>query len=396
MGNFLVLSPDERILAIAVWGEEQKIKRIDRVRGNGPRTRVSSTPQAESEPRGSCPGHGDCRLPGQLAVRSIPWWRLREDDLAAEAIGVNTAKTRLIAFTVAGALAGLAGVFYAHNNLFVSYQTFTTDESFILLAMLVIGGLGSLPGPMLGVVVLLALPEALRGAAIYRYFLYGLVLLVVAPRWTGRAGEHPLAEKERRDGEEINRCPKRKADGMSEMLLEVESVSKSFGGLKALQEVSFQVGSGEVMALIGPNGAGKSTLLNIINGFLRPSAGRIRLNGKDVTQAPVHRIALHGVGRTFQKIRVFKGLSVLDNVRMAVRNPVGVADLLFRSRKFVRLEKESLERAHQLVELVGLADRAGDLAVDLPYGQQRLVEIARALAGSRKSAPVGRTRRGHE
>ena len=171
---------------------------------------------------------------------------------------------------------------------------------------------------------------------------------------------------------------------MSEMLLEVESVSKSFGGLKALQEVSFEVGSGEVMALIGPNGAGKSTLLNIINGFLRPSAGRIRLNGKDVTQAPVHRIALNGVGRTFQKIRVFKGLSVLDNVRMAVRNPVGVADLLFRSRKFVRLEKESLERAHQLVELVGLADRAGDLAVDLPYGQQRLVEIARALAGSRK------------
>ncbi|MGA2765776.1 MAG: ABC transporter ATP-binding protein [Spirochaetia bacterium] len=171
---------------------------------------------------------------------------------------------------------------------------------------------------------------------------------------------------------------------MSEMLLEVESVSKSFGGLKALQEVSFEVGSGEVMALIGPNGAGKSTLLNIINGFLRPSAGRIRLDGKDVTQAPVHRIALKGVGRTFQKIRVFKGLSVLDNVRMAVRNPVGVADLLFRSRKFVRLEKESLERAHQLVELVGLADRAGDLAVDLPYGQQRLVEIARALAGSRK------------
>ena len=110
---------------------------------------------------------------------------LREDDLAAEAIGVNTASTRLIASTVAGALAGLAGVFYAHNNLFVSYQTFTTDESFILLAMLVIGGLGSMPGPLLGVIVLLALPEALRGAAVYRYLLYGLVLLVVAPRWTG-------------------------------------------------------------------------------------------------------------------------------------------------------------------------------------------------------------------
>ncbi len=110
---------------------------------------------------------------------------LREDDLAAEAIGVNTAGTRLLASTLAGGLAGLAGVFYAHNNLFVSYQTFTTDESFILLAMLVIGGLGSMPGPLLGVIVLLALPEALRGATIYRYLLYGLVLLVVAPRWTG-------------------------------------------------------------------------------------------------------------------------------------------------------------------------------------------------------------------
>jgi branched-chain amino acid transport system ATP-binding protein len=171
---------------------------------------------------------------------------------------------------------------------------------------------------------------------------------------------------------------------MSETLLDVEAVSKSFGGLKALQEVSFGVASGEVVALIGPNGAGKSTLLNIVNGFLRPSAGCIRLGGRDITQAPVHHIAKTGVGRTFQKIRIFKGLSVLDNVRMAVRNPVGVGDLLFRSRRFARLEKESLERAHRLVELVGLADRVGDLAVDLPYGQQRLVEIARALAGSRK------------
>jgi ABC-type branched-subunit amino acid transport system permease subunit len=110
---------------------------------------------------------------------------LREDEMAAEAIGVNTASTRLLAFTLAGGLAGLAGVFYAHNNLFVSYQTFTTDESFILLAMLVIGGLGTLPGPILGVAVLLALPEALRGAALYRYFIYGLVLFVVAPRWSG-------------------------------------------------------------------------------------------------------------------------------------------------------------------------------------------------------------------
>lgn len=117
---------------------------------------------------------------------------LREDDRAAEAIGINTLSTKLVAFTLAGALAGLAGAFYAHNNQFVSYQTFTTDESFILLAMLVIGGLGTLTGPIIGVALLLALPEVLRGAALYRYLLYGLALAVVAPQWPeGIAGLRP-------------------------------------------------------------------------------------------------------------------------------------------------------------------------------------------------------------
>jgi branched-chain amino acid transport system ATP-binding protein len=171
---------------------------------------------------------------------------------------------------------------------------------------------------------------------------------------------------------------------MSEPLLSVEAVSKSFGGLKALQEVSFTIDPGEVVALIGPNGAGKSTLLNIVNGFLQPSSGRVLLEGKDITRLPVHTVARLGVGRTFQKIRVFKGLSVVDNVRMAVRHHGGAADQLFRSSALVHLEREARERAHYLVDMVGLADRAEDLAVDLPYGQQRLVEIARALATSRR------------
>jgi len=171
---------------------------------------------------------------------------------------------------------------------------------------------------------------------------------------------------------------------MRESLLKVDMVSKSFGGLKALQEVSFEVGSGEIVALIGPNGAGKSTLLNIINGFLRSSAGRVLFGEKNITQEPVHGIALMGVGRTFQKIRLFKGLSVIENVRMAVRTTVGAVDVVFRTRKFATTEKEALLRAQNLVELVGLAERTDDKAGSLPYGQQRLVEIARALAGNSK------------
>jgi branched-chain amino acid transport system ATP-binding protein len=171
---------------------------------------------------------------------------------------------------------------------------------------------------------------------------------------------------------------------MNEALLKVDAVSKSFGGLKALQEVSFEVGSGEVLALIGPNGAGKSTLLNIVNGFLRPSAGHIIVGQRDVTHVSVHEVALMGVGRTFQKTRVFKGLSVKENVRMAVRTSVSAGDVVFRTHKFATTEQEALQRATDLVELVGMAKRADDRVGNLPYGQQRLVEIARALAGSRK------------
>jgi len=120
---------------------------------------------------------------------------VREDDLAAEAIGINVASTKLLAFTLAGAIAGLAGGFYAHNTGFVSYQTFSTNESFTMLAMLVIGGMGTLPGPFLGVALLMALPEVLRSALLFRYLLYGLVLSVVAPLWPGGLASIHLRRK---------------------------------------------------------------------------------------------------------------------------------------------------------------------------------------------------------
>ncbi len=110
---------------------------------------------------------------------------VREDQLAAEAIGINVGATKLLTFTLAAAIAGLAGGFYAHNGLYVSWQTFIPGESFIMLAMLTIGGMGTLAGPVLGTALLMALPEALRSASLYRFFLYGLALSVVAPLWPG-------------------------------------------------------------------------------------------------------------------------------------------------------------------------------------------------------------------
>ena len=169
---------------------------------------------------------------------------------------------------------------------------------------------------------------------------------------------------------------------MSEVLLKVEGIGKSFGGLKALSDVSFDVLAGETLAVIGPNGAGKSTLFNILTGFHRPTAGRVLFGDLDLTRTPVHQIARAGIGRTFQKIRLFKGLTVLENVRMAVRVPVGGLDVLFRTGRFNASERQATDRARALLELVGLSERADDRASSLPYGQQRLLEIARALAGN--------------
>ncbi|MHB0885602.1 MAG: ABC transporter ATP-binding protein [Bacillota bacterium] len=169
---------------------------------------------------------------------------------------------------------------------------------------------------------------------------------------------------------------------MSEALLRVEGVGKSFGGLKALSDVTFEVRPGETLAVIGPNGAGKSTLFNILTGFHRPTTGHVFFGGIDLTMAPVHRIARAGVGRTFQKIRLFKGLTVLENVRMAIRVPVSGLDVLFRSKRFNASEQEAKDGARKLLDLVGLSERADDKAASLPYGRQRLLEIARALAGN--------------
>lgn len=163
-------------------------------------------------------------------------------------------------------------------------------------------------------------------------------------------------------------------------MLKAVGVGKEFGGLRALHDVSFDVMPGETLALIGPNGAGKSTLFNILTGFHRPTSGHVLYAGLDLTKLPSHQIARAGVARTFQKIRLFKGLTVLENVRMAVRVPVGGADVLFRTPRFRAAEDEALGRARRLLDLVGLAGRAEDKAASLPYGQQRLLEIARAMA----------------
>ena len=165
-------------------------------------------------------------------------------------------------------------------------------------------------------------------------------------------------------------------------MLELQGVSKRFGGLSVLQDVSFRVPAGKVFGLIGPNGAGKTTVFNLITGLLAPSGGTIALNGQSLLGQAPHKITRLGLGRTFQNIRVFKEMSLLENVVVGMHAHLhyGAPGLLFSLPGFRAEEKRARERAFELLGWVGLAQKADDIADELSYGEQRKLELARALA----------------
>jgi branched-chain amino acid transport system ATP-binding protein len=165
-------------------------------------------------------------------------------------------------------------------------------------------------------------------------------------------------------------------------LLEVTGASKRFGGLQALEDVSFAIAPREIYGLIGPNGAGKTTLFNLLTGVYAPDAGRFRFEGRDITGLPPHQIAAAGIARTFQNIRLFANLSALENVMIGrhVRTRAGVIGAVLRNRRTLAEERDILSRALALLDYVGIRPRANDRAGSLPYGDQRRLEIARALA----------------
>jgi branched-chain amino acid transport system ATP-binding protein len=169
---------------------------------------------------------------------------------------------------------------------------------------------------------------------------------------------------------------------MSAPLLELENATIRFGGLTAVSELSLAVGENELVGLIGPNGAGKTTAFNMITGVYRPTSGRILLCGKDTLGIKPNRLAARGIARTFQNIRLFGSLSVLDNIRVAARlhNPQGYFGALWRGKGWQVAEAATEKNALELLEIFNLADQRDTLVLSLPYGDQRRLEIVRALA----------------
>lgn len=171
-------------------------------------------------------------------------------------------------------------------------------------------------------------------------------------------------------------------DGGLTAILEVKGITRRFGGLVAVNEVSFTVGKNEIFGVIGPNGAGKTTLFNTITGLIPPSSGALIYQGEDITKQKPYQIAAKGIARTFQNLRLFKNLSALENVAIAnhIHNSSNFFQGVFGLPQATRQEEKTYQKALELLELVGLAERAQQQACNLAYGDQRRLEIARALA----------------
>jgi len=317
---------------------------------------------------------------------------LRKGQVAAEAFGINAPRIKLIVFVYAALLAGLSGWLYAHFQRAVNPTPFGLHAGIEYLFMAVLGGGGYVWGAILGagLVVLLkdvlqrVLPLLIGGQAQMETILFGLLLVVLLQIARDGLWPHLMARLPalrirpvKRDVPDLPKRPGHPKAGTA--LLTLESARKQFGGLVAVNDVSFEVKAGEIVALIGPNGAGKSTTFNLITGVLPVSMGKISFNGQVISETSPQTIARAGIARTFQHVKLLTDMSVLENVALGahLRGHAGVLSSLTRMDRAD--EAKLLAEAARQIERVGLAEHMHKPAGSLALGQQRIVEIARAL-----------------
>ncbi|OPZ49490.1 MAG: Methionine import ATP-binding protein MetN 2 [Firmicutes bacterium ADurb.BinA052] len=329
-----------------------------------------------------------------VVVRNLIWSRqgralvaIREDETAAETMGVDTTRSKIMAFVVGAFFAGVAGGLYAHKITFIDPSQFDFMKSIEALVIIVLGGLGSITGTVMAAFVVTFLPEILRVFADYRMIIYSLMLILMMlyrPRGlmgTAEFSFRQLGLGDRRPAPGRGGQTAGTSDGPPPVL-EVRRVSMDFGGLRAVSDFSMTLRQGELVGLIGPNGAGKTTVFNMLTGLAEATSGRIYFMGEDVTRRKPSEINYMGVARTFQNIRLFTNLSVLDNVRIAFRGerPYSMTEALLRAGRYSTQEDQICRKSMEFLRLFGLEDRASEIAGKLPYGAQRRLEMARALA----------------
>jgi branched-chain amino acid transport system permease protein len=323
------------------------------------------------------------------------WLAVRESLDLAESIGIPTLEARVINLALSGGIAAIAGALFIPKILVASPELLSPTYSAMGLLMVILGGKGTLIGPLIGGIIFALLPEALRVLDEYRLAIFAILILVmirVKPegivalvrQWLEkpRLASVPASSSAAMVPAAHPDAPRPVAGAGAQPLLEVGGASKAFVGVRAVNQVTFSVAAEEIVGLIGPNGAGKTTLLNLISGFLAVDAGRIAFAGNDLSGLPPHRNAALGLVRTFQHAELYRHLTAVENVMVGthLRQRSSLAGSLLRTAAFREAEAARRKIALRALALVGLEQRAEIVAQDLPYGEQRLLAIALALA----------------
>ena len=314
---------------------------------------------------------------------------LKENTVAAECSGISRYRYKLSAFILSAALAGLAGALFVHIDDYIGPPTFSLQLSILFLIGLIFGGTRSIIGNVIGTFLVVVLPDVFNNIAEYQlmifgglllftlYFMpHGLAGLIARLARLGRRRPSPPMPISKSDATALH--PRVKATGD---LLSTDDLTIAFGGLVAVNKLDLKIQPGEVHALIGPNGSGKSTTVNLLSGVYRPTSGQIQFAGETINRSDPSHVSRLGIARTFQNVALFGDMTVLENVLIGLHHTFSgnLIPVLLRTPKARREEREARSRAHALLDFVGIGELALERARNLPYGKQRLLEIARAL-----------------
>jgi branched-chain amino acid transport system permease protein len=344
------------------------------------------------------------------------WLAIREDEIAAEAMGVNRTKLKLLAFAIGAGFAGVTGTFYVAKLQTASPEMFMFPVSVMILVMIVLGGIGSVAGVVVGALSLQLLQSwllqdltqwihalgELTGIGFLQKIdlvqsielIFGIILVaMMLYRRQGlipeRAAVAALTYEQQNampswEAVEAGLAPlHRRTIDPTKPLLEIKGLAKSFGGIKAVRGIDLEVMPGSIVAIIGPNGSGKTTFFNLITGLIEPDGGRVLLAGEDVTGLKPHRIVEKGIARTFQNLRLFANMTLMENALVGAhaRTSTGAIGAVLRLPRVNREEAAARARALDILGIFGnrLMPRLQHLAFSLSYANRRRLEIARAL-----------------
>jgi branched-chain amino acid transport system permease protein len=344
------------------------------------------------------------------------WMAIREDELAAGAMGVDHVRYKLLAFASGAAIAGLAGVFHVAKLTTATPEMFQFPVSVMILVMVVLGGMGSVRGVVLAALLLAFLQSVILqelsmwlnalGRAVGSPFLqklqlitaleliFGLILVLMmlfrreglwpaVRRVAALSREQQTALPGRAAAVQLSWATPKASTVPVRPLLEIEGLTKRFGGVAAADNTTLSVAAGELVSVIGPNGSGKTTLFNLITGLTAPDSGTIRLEGQEISGLPSHEIVQRGVARTFQNIRLFNNLSVLENLLVGehARLHAGALGAIFRPPSVRAEERRAVESALEVLGIFGnrLIPRLDHPVYGLSYANRRRTEIARAI-----------------